>query len=165
MTFMYFAEILFGYAFISVIETGFIVIFSLIMMNEKLTVYDCVLPMVPLSLLSYLILDYGDSGFLFRLMVVGIIWIWLSIKYRYDSKKMLKLAEHIVVATIIMIFVELIAFIPYLFIFGTKLNELTKNVYITVLLSMPTRVFEYIILYIIYLRKVGLNSEKVIKEN
>lgn len=161
MTQLYLAEILIHFVFISMIETMFIIVFAKIMMHESLVLKDCILMSIPLAVISQVLLEIGNGNFAYRALIILIIIMVMGIHYKYDNDNLVKLSKNIILAVFMMIVVEIIAFLPFLFIFGEEVGVLTENSFMTVAFSIPTRVFEYIILYVFYLRNGGFKNEKV----
>lgn len=154
MTYNELVEILFSFGFIHLIEACFIVMFTLFNMGKKASITEALSTIVPIAIISHILFYHGENSLAIKGVVFAVIWMVLNLKYHSDRKQMAEITGYVLLASVIMLIVELLCFVPYLFIFGTDLEILTENIYITIALSIPTRVFEYIILYILYLRKV-----------
>lgn len=89
-------------------------------------------------------------------MYLIIILLSITIAKNYDLKECFELGKALIISVLLMLLIEAIMFIPFIFMFGENLTELTESVYATILLSLPTRIFEYIALQLVYLRKVEM---------
>ena len=160
MTQLEFAELAFQYLFIYFIETGFLVIMTSILMKEDVDFTKLVPTIIILSVISQVILNLEQGGILNRVLYLMFLSLYIINRNRYSFKEMLSYLKCLLSSTLIMMVCEALGFIPFLFILGDEMQTLSSNIFILIALSIPTRMFEYIVLYVFYLRKVGLHVKK-----
>jgi hypothetical protein len=159
MTYVRFVEFIVDFALIQVIESSFIVIMVMLLSKIKLDWYKVVTTILICSIFGSIILPFGNYDIINRFEYLTILGLAICAINRCDAKRALKVVLNIFIVLTIMMFAEFVGFIPLLFFLGEKISTIHDNLFLALVLTIPTRVFEYLICHLTYTRFGGKHEE------
>jgi len=159
MNYMEFIKIIVDFAFIQVVESSFIVIMVMLLSKIKLDWYKVVITVLICSIFGSIILPFGNYDIINRFEYLTILGLAICAINRCDPKRAFNVVLNIFIVLIIMMVAEFIGFIPLLFFLGEKISTIHGNLFLALVLTLPTRVFEYLICHLTYTRFGGKHEE------
>lgn len=142
--------------FINCIENSFFVVFSLIWLKKELDVKKMLTIIFVASIASQFIYVNEESisvYFAHRLIVFSFISVMILILYNMKIAKFLTILKSIFISFGVIAILEGITVLPFVKFLDLNMELVRSNIFSILILSFPTRVIEFLVLYNYYIKK------------
>ncbi len=145
--------------FIDLSENAFIIILSLIVMKKKLE-YRKVLPVIIITTFISQFLYISNDAFVLDRMILFISIVTTMLIFRnIDFRELIKVVKSIALTMGVMVIIQSIALLPFILFLELDMNIVKENVISLVALSIPTRMMEWMAVYLYYIKR-GIKNEE-----
>ena len=159
MTYINFVMFMVDFALIQVIESAFIVMMVLMLSKIELNWNKVILVIILCSIAGSIILPFGNYDIANRFEYLIVLGFVICMVNKCSKSQIFKVVVNIFVVIFIMMVIEFISFIPFLFFLGERISTIHENIFLVLILTIPTRILEYLICHLTFIRFGGTHEK------
>lgn len=166
MTYYELVSLLADFFLIKVVESSFIVFMVVILSKIEINKDKLLLTIFTSALIGQIFIPFGNYHICDRVIfLIGtVIAIAIFNLNKISTQRMISIFINMFIVISLMMVIEFITFLPFLYFLGDGISIVQKSVFISVLCSIPLRMFEYLICHLTFM-KFGGKYEKINRKN